>query len=84
VPSNPAFRAGRYREALSGYQRIQELNPAESASYYNAARCYLELDDQTSAARMYYSYLLLVDDDDPDRKRVEQWLAERQFPVPQK
>jgi len=33
---------------------------------------------------MYYSYLLLVDDDDPDRKRVEQWLAERQVPVPQK
>ena len=82
--ANTAFKAGRYVEALSGYERAQELDPTESAAYYNAARCYLELGNSTKAARMYYIYVLLANDNDPDRKNVIQWLSDRKFPIPQK
>ena len=82
--ANTAFKAGRYADALKGYQRAQELDPTESAAYYNAARCYLELGDATKAARMYYIYLLLSNDNDPDRKNVVRWLSDGKFPIPQK
>jgi S1-C subfamily serine protease len=82
--ANTAFKTGHYFEALKGYERAQELDPTESAAYYNAARCYLELGDSTKAARMYYIYLLLANDNDPDRQGVIRWLSDRKFPIPQK
>lgn len=82
--ANSAFKAGHYADALRGYQRAQELDPTESAAYYNAAKCYLELGDAAKAARMYYMYLLLSDDNDPDRKNVVEWLTDGKFPIPQK
>lgn len=81
--ANADFNAGRYREALKGYKRAQELDLTESAAWYNAARCYIELGDQPNAARMYYIYLLSADENDVNRESVVRWLSEMKFPIPQ-
>jgi S1-C subfamily serine protease len=82
--ANAAFAAGRYLDALKGYESAQKLDPTESAVYYNAAKCYVELGNSTKAAAMYNLYLALAREDDPDREAVMRWLAEMKLERPEK
>lgn len=82
--ADAAFQARQYAEALKGYERVQELAPTQAPAYYNAALCYVQLGDSAKAARMYYIFLLLADERDPDRQRVIDWLAARSYPIPKK
>jgi hypothetical protein len=82
--ANAAFVAGRYLDALNGYESAQKLDPTESAAYYNAAKCYIELGNSSQAGAMYYLYLALAPDDDPDREAVTRWLTQMKLKRPNK
>ena len=82
--ANTAFRAGRFREALKGYAQVQEFAPTESAAYYNAAKCCVELGDRAKATRMYYMFQAYANTEDPERNSELRWFAEDEFSSPGK
>ena len=76
------YEAGRYREALDQFLKVQALRPDEAAAYYNAARCYEHLNLEDDAAVEYYVFLSLAPSNDPDRQAVVDWMTNRNYDLP--
>ncbi|KAK5129040.1 hypothetical protein LTR85_000373 [Meristemomyces frigidus] len=70
---NELYRAGKYAEAISYYQRAAGLAPSQAAPWSNLSAAYLELGDYTAcdaACRSGLGLLVDVPEDDSVRQKV--------------
>lgn len=63
-----------YNSAIVQFQKVVELNPDSANGFYNLGSAYKKAGANASAKKAFQQALSLMDDDDPDRYKVEQEL----------